>query len=79
MCISIRKICKQIDMDKPKMQGSSLRLVLPAISGKLRAWQEMYEVCDSKSEKSTLMFCFEGIPLGYSAFAWIMGSTNLAQ
>ena len=52
-------------------QGSSARLVLPAILGKQRAWREiqnlyMYEVCDSKSEKSAPMYCFEGTPLHYS-------------
>ena len=25
------------------------------------------------------MYCFEGTPLHYSAFAWILGLTNLAQ
>ena len=39
----------------------------------------IYEVCDSKSEKSSPMYCFEGTPLRYSAFAWIVGLTNLAQ
>ena len=28
-----------------------------------------YEVCDSKSEKSAPMYCFEGTPLHYSALA----------
>ena len=54
-------------------QGSSARLVLPAILGEWRAWREIqnlctYEVCDSKSEKSAPMYCFEGTPLCYSAF-----------
>ena len=39
----------------------------------------IYNVCDSKSEKSSLMYCFEGTPLQYSAFTWIVGLTNLAQ
>ena len=39
----------------------------------------MYEVCDSKSEKSAPMYSFEGTPLHYSPFAWIVGLTNLAQ
>ncbi len=39
----------------------------------------IYEVCDSKSEKSAPMYYFEGTPLRYSAFAWILGLTNLAQ
>ena len=39
----------------------------------------IYEVCDSKSEKSDPMYCFEGTPLRYSAFTWIVGLTNLAQ
>ena len=36
----------------------------------------IYEVCDSKSEKSGPMYCFEGTPLRYSAFAWIVRLTN---
>ena len=36
------------------------------------------EVCDSKCEKSALMYCFEQ-PSSYCAFAWIVGLTNLAQ
>ena len=60
-----------------------LRLVLPAtylgqtegLTGNLKP---IYEVCDSKSEKSAPMYCFEGTPLRYS-FAWIVGLTNLAQ
>ena len=39
----------------------------------------VYEVCDSKSEKPALKYCFEGTPLRYSAIACIMGLTNLAQ
>ena len=40
-----------------KSQGSSSRLVLPAILGERSAWREIqnlhiYEVCDSQSEKS---------------------------
>ena len=67
-----------------KSQGSSSRLVLPAILGERRAYGEtnskpIYEVCDSKSEKSAPMYYFEGTLLGYSAFAWIVGLTNLAQ
>ena len=50
-------------------------IALPAILGKSRAWQE---ICDSKSEKSALMYCFER-PSSYCAFAWIVGLTNLAQ
>ena len=38
-----------------------------------------YEVCDSKSEKSAPMYCFEWTPLRYSVCTWIMGLTNLAQ
>ena len=49
-------------------QGSSAKLVLPAILGEWRAWREIqnlctYVVCDSKSEKSAPMYCFEGTPL----------------
>ena len=60
------------------MNGSSGRLFLPAI-----VWQSkglagnskpIYEVCDSKREKSAPMYCFEG-----TEFAWIVGLTNLAQ
>ena len=39
----------------------------------------LYEVGDSKNEKSAPMYCFEGTPLRYSPYAWIMGLTNLAQ
>ena len=39
----------------------------------------IYEVCDSKSEKSVPMYCLEGTPLRYCVFAWIVGLTNLAQ
>ena len=47
--------------------------------GLVRNSSPMYEVCDSKSEKSAPMYYFEGTLLGYSAFAWIVGLTNLAQ
>ena len=39
----------------------------------------IFEVCDSKSKKSAPMYCLEGTPLRYGAFAWIVGLTNLAQ
>ena len=39
----------------------------------------IYEVCDSQSEKSAPMYCFEGTSLHYSEFTWIVGLTNLAQ
>ena len=38
----------------------------------------IYEVCDSKSEKSAPMYCFEGTPLRYNTFAWIVGLTMVA-
>ena len=64
-------------------QGSSARFVLPAILGQTEGLagnsKPIYEVCDSKSEKSAPMYCFEGTPLRYSVFAWIVGLTNLAQ
>ena len=58
------------------------RLVIPAILGKCRAWQEIQDLyymsfCDSKS--SHLCTVFEGTPLRYSSFTWIVGLTNLAQ
>jgi hypothetical protein len=33
----------------------------------------LYEVCDSKSEKSAPMYCFKGTLLRFSAFTWIVG------
>ena len=57
-----------------------MRLVLPAIGGlegKFKTY--VYEVCDSKSEKPALKYCFEGTPLRYSTFACIVELTNLAQ
>ena len=43
-------------------QGSSARLVFPAMEGLVGNAKPVYEVCDSKSEKSTPMHCFEGTP-----------------
>ena len=37
------------------------------------------EFVDPKSEVSAPMYFFEGSTLRYSAFAWILGLTNLAQ
>ena len=67
-----------------KSQGSYKRLVLQAILGERRACREIqnlgiYEVCDSKIEKPALTFCFKMTPLRYSAFAWLVGLTILAQ
>ena len=39
----------------------------------------IYEVCDSKGEKSAPMYCFKGTPFRYRAFALIVGMTNLDQ
>ena len=67
------------------LQGSSARLVVPAIlalgqtEGLAGNSKPIYEVCDSKSEKSAPMYCFEGTPLHYNLFAWIVRLTNLAQ
>ena len=64
-------------------QGSKERLVLPAILGKCRAWREIQNLymrfVDPKSEVAAPMYCFEGSPLHYSVFAWILALTNLAQ
>ena len=64
-------------------QGSKERLVLPAILGECRAWREIQNLymrfVDPKSEVSAPMYCLEGSTLRYSAFAWILGLTNLAQ
>ena len=59
-----------------KVSPSSYLGWMEGLEGNLKP---IYEVCDSKSEKSTSMYCFEGTPLRYSLFAWIMGLTNLAQ
>ena len=56
--------------------------IILAILGKQRFWQEiqnLYEVCDFESEKSTQMYSVEWTPLCYSPFAWIVGWTNLAK
>ena len=58
------------------LKVSSARLVILAILGKQRVCREiqkLYEVCDSKSEKSAQMYFVEWIPLHYSLFAWILG------
>ena len=39
----------------------------------------IYDVCDSKREKSAPLYYFEGTHLRYSASAWIVGLNNLAQ
>ena len=48
-------------------QGSSARLVLQAILGKTEGLagiaSPIFEVCDSKSEKSAPMYCFKVTPL----------------
>ena len=36
----------------------------------------IYEVCDSKSEKSASIYRFEGTPFLYIAFTWIVGLTT---
>ena len=57
-------------------QGSSARFVLPAILGQTEGLagnsKPIYEVYDSISEKSAPMYCLDGTPLRYSAFAWIV-------
>ena len=60
------------------------RLVIPAILGKCRAWQEIQDLyflsfVILKVRNSHLCTVFEGTPLRYSSFTWIVGLTNLAQ
>ena len=38
----------------------------------------IYEVCDSKCEKSAPWVYLKGDPFTFSVFAWIMGFKNLA-
>ena len=77
------KLHKKVFIDKVFLKVLKKRLVLPAILGKRRAWREIQNLymrfVDPKSEVSAPMYCFEGSPLCYSAFAWILGLTNLAQ
>ena len=48
-------------------QGSLEMLVIPDVLGKRRVWREIqktiYEVCDSKREKSAPLYCIEWTPL----------------
>ena len=66
-------------------QGSEQRLVLPAILGECRAWREIQNLymrfVDPKREVSAPMYLlFQGVHFkSYSAFAWILGLTNLAE
>ena len=64
-------------------QGTSARFVILAILGKWRVWRKIQNLymrfVDPKSEVSAPMYCFEGSPLRYSMFVWILGLTNLDQ
>ena len=77
------KLHKKVFIDKVFLKVLKKRLVLPAILGERRAWREIQNLymrfVDPKSEVSSPMYCFEGSTLRYSAFAWILGLTNLAQ
>ena len=77
------KLHKKVFIDKVFLKVLKKRLVLPAILGEHRAWREIQNLymrfVDPKSEVSAPMYYFEGSPLHYSAFAWILGLTNLAQ
>ena len=44
-----------------------------------QAKDQVYKVCDSKSEKSTPQAYIKGTPLCSCAFAWIVGFMNLGS
>jgi hypothetical protein len=75
----MRKLTKTLQHSSRYFSKVSPSSYLGQTEGLAGNSKPIYEICDSKSEKSAPMYCFEGTPLSYSAFTWIMGLTNLAH
>ena len=71
---ALERFCKFLQRFFSKVSPSSY---LGQTEGLAENSKPTYEVCDYKSEKSAPMYCLEGTPLRYSAFAWIVGFISL--